>query len=79
MAPQHVYDDPDFLAGYSALERQVSGLAGAAEWPALRLLLPGVAGRDVVDLGCGFGWFSRWADEGELRRARECGGRARSR
>jgi len=24
-------------------------------------MLPDMAGRRVVDLGCGFGWFSRWA------------------
>ena len=63
MAAQNIYDDPDFLAGYATLGRQVAGLDGAAEWPALRSLLPDVAGRRVVDLGCGFGWFSRWAAE----------------
>jgi len=26
-------------------------------------MLPEMGGRRVVDLGCGFGWFSRWADE----------------
>lgn len=61
MAAQNIYDDPDFLAGYVTLDRQVQGLAGAAEWPVLRSLLPEVAGRRIVDLGCGFGWFSRWA------------------
>ncbi|CAN5766024.1 class I SAM-dependent methyltransferase [soil metagenome] len=61
MAAQNIYDDPDFLAGYVTLDRQVHGLDGAAEWPVLRSLLPDVAGRRVVDLGCGFGWFSRWA------------------
>src|SRR5690606_35713660 len=30
-------------------------------WPALRGLLPDLTGADVVDLGCGFGWFCRWA------------------
>lgn len=63
MAAQNIYDDPDFLAGYSTLDRQVLGLDGAAEWPVLRSLLPDIAGRRVVDLGCGFGWFSRWAQE----------------
>lgn len=61
MTAQNIYDDPDFLAGYVTLDRQVHGLDGAAEWPVLRSLLPDVAGRRVVDLGCGFGWFSRWA------------------
>lgn len=31
------------------------------EWPALRALLPELRGQVVVDLGCGFGWFARWA------------------
>lgn len=61
MASQNIYDDPDFLAGYASLGRQVHGLAGAAEWPTLRSLMPDLRGKDVVDLGCGFGWHSRWA------------------
>src|SRR5262245_57412633 len=31
------------------------------EWPALRALLPDMKGKRVVDLGCGYGWFCRWA------------------
>lgn len=60
---QNIYDSPDFFHGYSQLGRSVEGLAGAAEWPALRALLPSVQGLRVVDLGCGFGWFCRWARE----------------
>ncbi|NOX29498.1 MAG: class I SAM-dependent methyltransferase [Actinobacteria bacterium] len=63
ISAQNIYDDPDFLAGYVTLDRQVHGLDGAAEWPVLRSMLPNMGGRRVVDLGCGFGWFSRWADE----------------
>lgn len=63
MSAQNIYDDPAFFAGYVTLDRQARGLDGAAEWPVLRSLLPDLAGRRVVDLGCGFGWFSRWADE----------------
>ncbi|CDN46765.1 class I SAM-dependent methyltransferase [Neorhizobium galegae] len=58
---QNVYDTPEFFEGYSQLGRSVHGLAGAAEWPAIRTLLPEMTGRRVVDLGCGFGWFSRFA------------------
>jgi len=29
----------------------------------MRAMLPELAGRRVVDLGCGFGWFCRWARE----------------
>ncbi len=63
MSAQNIYDDPEFHAGYVTLDRQVDGLEGAAEWPHLRSMLPKMTGRRVVDLGCGFGWFSRWADE----------------
>jgi SAM-dependent methyltransferase len=58
---QNIYDNPEFFAGYSQLGRSVAGLDGAAEWPALRAMLPGLRGRNVLDLGCGFGWFCRWA------------------
>jgi SAM-dependent methyltransferase len=60
---QNIYDQPDFFANYSALARSVKGLAGAPEWPALRAMLPPMAGLRVLDLGCGFGWFCRWASE----------------
>lgn len=60
---QNIYDTPEFFDGYSQMARSVHGLDGAPEWPALRALMPDVAGRRIVDLGCGFGWFCRWADE----------------
>jgi SAM-dependent methyltransferase len=60
---QNIYDDPEFFEGYSQLARSVEGLAGARDWPALRALLPGMHGLKAVDLGCGFGWFCRWARE----------------
>jgi SAM-dependent methyltransferase len=60
---QNIYDDPQFFDGYSRLPRSVGGLASAPEWPALQAMLPDVRGRRVVDLGCGFGWFCRWARE----------------
>lgn len=60
---QNLYDDPEFFAGYSQLRRSAQGLAGAPEWPAVRALLPDLTGKQVVDLGCGFGWFCRWARE----------------
>src|SRR3546814_11672431 len=60
---QNIYDHPDFFAGYSQLPRQVRGLDGAPEWPAIRALLPDPGGRRIVDLGCGFGWASRWFRE----------------
>ena len=61
--PQNVYDNPDFFAGYSQLRRSREGLVGAPEWPALRSMLPPLEGSHVLDLGCGFGAFARWARE----------------
>lgn len=62
---QNIYDDPAFFAGYSQLPRSIEGLASMPEWDSLRALLPSLKGRRVLDLGCGFGWFCRWArDEG---------------
>jgi SAM-dependent methyltransferase len=58
---QNIYDDPGFFAGYSRLRRSVDGLDGAPEWPTLQSMLPAMAGKRVIDLGCGFGWFCRWA------------------
>lgn len=60
---QNIYDNPEFFEGYSRLPRQVEGLAGAPEWPAIQAMLPGLTDKRVVDLGCGFGWFARWARE----------------
>lgn len=58
---QNIYDSEEFFEGYSRLRRSIEGLDGAPEWPALRALLPHLRGRRVLDLGCGFGWFCRWA------------------
>src|SRR6202035_5193682 len=65
---QNIYDDDAFFEGYSQLPRSVEGLDGAPEWPALRALLPNLRDLAVLDLGCGFGWFCRWArEEGATR------------
>lgn len=60
---RNIYDRPDFFRAYGRLPRSVLGLAGAPEWPAVRRMLPELAGRRIVDLGCGFGWFARFAAE----------------
>lgn len=58
---QNIYDNPDFFAGYAQLSRSVDGLEGAPEWSSLRRMLPAMQGLNVIDLGCGYGWFCRSA------------------
>ncbi|KAI0398476.1 methyltransferase domain protein [Xylariaceae sp. FL0594] len=58
---QNVYDQQEFFGNYIKINRQTKGLDGAPEWPKLRAMLPDLKGARVLDLGCGFGWFSRYA------------------
>ncbi|BDH45948.1 SAM-dependent methyltransferase [Salmonella enterica subsp. enterica serovar Choleraesuis] len=60
---QNIYDDPAFFAGYAQLPRQRFGLDGAPEWPAMAAMLPDLAAKRIIDLGCGYGWFCRYARE----------------
>ncbi|WP_433739151.1 class I SAM-dependent methyltransferase [Pseudomonas putida] len=60
---QNIYDDPAFFQRYSLMARSINGLDAAPEWPALKAMLPPMQGLTVVDLGCGYGWFCRWASE----------------
>ncbi|MBB5190454.1 SAM-dependent methyltransferase [Silvimonas terrae] len=59
--PQNIYDNPAFFDGYKALRQNDTGLNGAVEIPALHALLPTLNGLTVLDLGCGFGDFARYA------------------
>ncbi|BBB14635.1 cyclopropane fatty acyl phospholipid synthase [Candidatus Rickettsiella viridis] len=61
--PQNIYDNPDFFGEYSQLNRSKRGLEGAPEWPALCAQLPLLKNLNIVDLGCGYGWFCRYAKE----------------
>jgi SAM-dependent methyltransferase len=60
---QNIYDNEQFFEAYGRLSRSVEGLDGAPEWPALQVLLPNMRGLSILDLGCGFGWFCRWAQQ----------------
>ncbi|KAI8630615.1 methyltransferase domain protein [Xylariaceae sp. FL1651] len=65
---QNIYDRQEFFDNYIQLQRQSEGLDGAPEWPQLRAMLPSLKGAQVLDLGCGLGWFSRFArSEGAAR------------
>lgn len=57
------YDDPLFFQKYSEMPRSQLGLQGAGEWHELERLLPDFRGRQVLDLGCGYGWHCKYAAE----------------
>ena len=55
------YDNPEFFAAYAQMSRSQQGLDGAGEWHQLQPLFPDVCGKDVLDLGCGYGWHCKYA------------------
>jgi SAM-dependent methyltransferase len=61
LMPQNIYDDMTFFEGYKSLRDADTGLNGALEIPALHGLLPELSNLHVLDLGCGFGEFARFA------------------
>lgn len=58
-----IYDDQDFFERYGQMPRSRDGLSSAGEWHQLRPLFPPLLGKTVLDLGCGYGWHSRYAAE----------------
>jgi len=64
---QNKYDDPNFFSAYEQMPRSVKGLDGAGEWHILKELIPALEGKNVLDLGCGFGWHCRYAREQHAR------------
>lgn len=65
---QNIYDRQDFFTAYSeVIDRSGrKDLDNDLLWKRLRTLLPSsVAGMHILDVGCGSGWFARWAvDQG---------------
>ncbi len=57
------YDEHAFATAYDERRAEGGGPNEIIEQPALRSLLPNLAGKDLVDLGCGTGDIARWALE----------------
>ncbi|KAM7211853.1 putative methyltransferase [Rhypophila decipiens] len=60
---QNIYDTPTFFTNYANLPRSRHGPdGGAPEWARLQTLIPKQISdtAKALDLGCGFGWYSRW-------------------
>ncbi|GED67798.1 methyltransferase [Brevibacillus reuszeri] len=64
---QNKYDDLNFFSAYKQMQRSVRGLEAAGEWHVLRGLLPELTDKDVLDLGCGFGWHCLYARQQQAR------------
>lgn len=52
---QNIFDNEAFFEGYRALREREDNLNVLLEQPAMRKLLPEMAGKSVLDLGCGYG------------------------
>lgn len=60
---ENKYDDLKFFNKYSEMPRSKDGLKSAGEWPILKEMLPKFNDKNVLDIGCGFGWHCRYASE----------------
>lgn len=55
MSEQIIFDDEQFFEGYKAIRERETNLNDLLEQPAMKRLLPDVSGKNVLDLGCGYG------------------------
>lgn len=60
---ENKYDDLKFFNKYSEMPRSKDGLESAGEWPILKKMLPKFNDKNVLDIGCGFGWHCRYSSE----------------
>ncbi len=58
---QNIYDNPEFFDAYLQMRKHETGLNKVLEEPATYSLLPSLDSKFIVDLGCGFGNFCRYA------------------
>lgn len=57
------YDNEEFFHQYARMPRSREGLPAAGEWHQLQPLFPPLRGKSVLDLGCGYGWHCKYAQE----------------
>lgn len=57
------YDNDAFFNQYAMMSRSREGLSAAGEWHQLKPLFPPLYGKSVLDLGCGYGWHCKFAQE----------------
>lgn len=61
--PTSEYDNESFFNEYAKMARSQGGLPAAGEWHQLKPLFPPLQGKQVLDLGCGYGWHCKFAEE----------------
>lgn len=54
---------PNQQYSYRSLRNFKEGLKAAGEWHQLKPLFPSLEGKSVLDLGCGYGWHCKFAEE----------------
>lgn len=57
------YDNEHFFNAYAKMPRSTDGLSAAGEWHQLKPLFPDLEGKKILDLGCGYGWHCKYAEE----------------
>ncbi len=55
MSEQNIFDNKEFFDGYRKLRENEINFNGLLEQPAIGTLLPKLFGKEVLDLGCGYG------------------------
>lgn len=58
---QNIYDNPIFFESYQSLRNNDQGFNNLLEQPTIYSLLPCLKEKNILDIGCGFGDFSRYA------------------
>lgn len=57
------YDNEKFFNQYAMMPRSKEGLSAAGEWHQLKPLFPPLQKKSFLDLGCGYGWHCKYAEE----------------
>ena len=60
------YENENFFRRYAEMPRSKEGLFAAGEWHQLKPLFPPLGKKTVLDLGCGYGWHCKFAEEHPL-------------
>ncbi|MBE6013295.1 MAG: class I SAM-dependent methyltransferase [Lachnospiraceae bacterium] len=57
----NIYDDKNFFEQYANMSRSQGGLSKAGEWHQFKAHFPDLKDKNVLDLGCGYGWHCKYA------------------